>query len=74
MMFRECRHIKTDGKKCHSPAKRGSAFCYFHARSRRREQRMLQFRELREGMNEIQEPEPLALLCTATPNHTGDQN
>ena len=34
--FRECRHIKTDGKKCHSPAMRGSAYCYFHSRPRRR--------------------------------------
>jgi hypothetical protein len=33
--FRECRHIKTDGKKCHSPAMRGSAYCYFHSRPRR---------------------------------------
>ena len=34
--FRECRHIKTDGKKCHSPAMRTSAYCYFHSRPRRR--------------------------------------
>ena len=34
--FKECRHIKTDGKKCHSPAMRGSAYCYFHAWPRRR--------------------------------------
>ena len=38
------------------------------------EQRMLQFRRFREAMQEIQAPEPLALLCTATPNHSGDQN
>jgi hypothetical protein len=33
-LFKECRHIKTNGLKCHSPAMRGSAFCYFHARTR----------------------------------------
>jgi hypothetical protein len=31
---KECRHIKTNGIKCHSPAMRGSCFCYFHGRSR----------------------------------------
>jgi hypothetical protein len=33
-MIPECRHIKTNGLKCHSPAMRGSAFCYFHGRTR----------------------------------------
>jgi hypothetical protein len=33
-IFRECRHIKTNGIKCHSPAMRGSCFCYFHSRKR----------------------------------------
>jgi hypothetical protein len=51
------RHIKSDGKKCHSPAQRGSAYCYFHARSRRREQRMQQFRKLHEGIQEIPQPQ-----------------
>ena len=63
-MFRECRHIKSDGKKCHSPAQRGSAYCYFHARSRRRQQRIEQFRKFREGIQEIQQPERPALLST----------
>ena|SRR5579862_5633914 len=31
-IFKECRHIKTNGLKCKSPAMRGSAYCYFHAR------------------------------------------
>jgi hypothetical protein len=26
----ECRHIKTNGYKCHSPALSGKAWCYFH--------------------------------------------
>jgi len=30
----ECRFIKANGLKCQSPALRGSAFCYFHARNR----------------------------------------
>ena len=31
-----CRHIKTNGKVCNSPALTRSAFCYFHAKLRRR--------------------------------------
>ena len=27
-----CRHIKTDGHRCKSPALRGHAFCYFHCK------------------------------------------
>lgn len=30
-----CRHTKTDGHLCGSPAVTGSAFCYFHGRHRR---------------------------------------
>jgi hypothetical protein len=56
-MYMACRHIKSDDKKCHSPARRRSAFCYFHARSRRCEQRIEQFRKFHEGIQEIQEPE-----------------
>jgi len=33
-MVPECRFIKANGLKCQSPALRGSAFCYFHARLR----------------------------------------
>ncbi len=36
MLPKECRHIKTDGKKCHSPALRGEYYCYFHHPKRRR--------------------------------------
>jgi hypothetical protein len=32
-MCQLCRHIKTNGFKCQSPAMRGSAFCYFHSRA-----------------------------------------
>ena len=31
-MIQLCRHIKTDGKRCQSPALRESAYCYFHSR------------------------------------------
>lgn len=34
-MFKECRHIKTNGLKCKSPALRGMPYCYFHARLHR---------------------------------------
>ena len=29
-----CRHTKTDGRLCGSPAMTASAFCYFHGRRR----------------------------------------
>jgi len=32
-MYQLCRHIKTNGQRCQSPALRGSAYCYFHART-----------------------------------------
>jgi hypothetical protein len=31
-MYSECRHIKTSGTRCHSPALSGHAYCFFHAR------------------------------------------
>jgi hypothetical protein len=31
-MYMSCRHIKTNGERCKSPALRGHAFCYFHAK------------------------------------------
>jgi len=31
-MYQLCRHIKTNGLRCQSPALRNSACCYFHAR------------------------------------------
>jgi len=31
-MYQLCRHIKTNGQRCQSPALLGSAFCYFHSR------------------------------------------
>ncbi len=34
-MFKECRHIRASGIKCHSPAIRDSAFCYYHTSLRR---------------------------------------
>jgi hypothetical protein len=35
-MYQECRHIKTNGHRCASPALRGMPYCYFHARFHRR--------------------------------------
>jgi len=32
-MYKICRHIKTNGLRCQSPALSGSSFCYFHARA-----------------------------------------
>jgi hypothetical protein len=29
-MYKECRHIKSDGRKCGSPALRGEYYCYYH--------------------------------------------
>lgn len=34
-MFHECRHIKTDGLRCHGAALRGKPYCYFHMNLRR---------------------------------------
>ena len=31
-MFQVCRHIKTNGVRCKSPALRESAYCYFHVK------------------------------------------
>jgi hypothetical protein len=31
-MYQLCRHIKTNGQRCQSPALRESAYCYFHSR------------------------------------------
>src|SRR5271163_3580077 len=35
-MVPECRHIKTSGGKCGSPALRGKPYCYFHSRLQER--------------------------------------
>ena len=35
-MVPECRHIKTSGGKCGSPALRGQPYCYFHSRLKQR--------------------------------------
>ena len=31
-MFQTCHHVMPSGLRCQSPAMRGTAFCYFHAR------------------------------------------
>lgn len=36
MLPKECRHIKTDGRKCHGMAMRGEYYCYAHHPKRRR--------------------------------------
>ncbi|MGB0064213.1 MAG: hypothetical protein WBP85_07185 [Terracidiphilus sp.] len=35
MSYMECRHIKSNGCKCHAAALRGMPYCYFHARLHR---------------------------------------
>jgi hypothetical protein len=34
-MYHECRHILPSGKRCHSPALHGQAYCYYHNNLRR---------------------------------------
>ncbi|MGC1462610.1 MAG: hypothetical protein WA802_10440 [Terracidiphilus sp.] len=34
-MYLECRHVLHNGAKCHSPALRGTNYCYFHSRLHR---------------------------------------
>ncbi len=34
-MYNECRHIMPSGKKCHSPALKNQAYCYYHNDLRR---------------------------------------
>ena len=31
-MYQLCRHIKTNGHRCQSPALLGTTYCYFHSR------------------------------------------
>ncbi len=31
-MYRVCRHIKTNGLRCGSPALTGGQFCYYHSK------------------------------------------
>ncbi len=35
-MYQECRHIMPSGRKCHSPAMRSKAYCYYHLRAHER--------------------------------------
>ena len=35
MVCMKCRHIKSDGRKCGSPALRDKAYCYFHMQMHR---------------------------------------
>ena len=32
MLYPECRHVMTSGKKCAAPALKGGHFCYYHTR------------------------------------------
>ena len=34
-MYLECRHIKSNGSKCHSPAMKDKPYCYYHLRAHR---------------------------------------
>jgi len=40
-MYEECRHIKTSGTKCESPALKGKAYCYFHFRAHQQRHRVV---------------------------------
>ena len=46
-MYPECRHIMPNGAKCHSPAMRGMAYCYFHTPGRRSAQDRVQKKPLK---------------------------
>ncbi len=41
MAYDLCRHIKTNGKVCHSPALTGHSFCYFHRKLRIRHRELI---------------------------------
>ena len=32
MLYQECRHVMTSGKKCEAPALKGEHYCYYHTR------------------------------------------
>ena len=57
--FRECHHIKEDGQKCHSPAMRESAYCYFHGRSCRRQARQTHDGEVRLDIPPLNSPDEI---------------
>jgi hypothetical protein len=38
-MYEECRHIKTSGTRCQSPALKGKAYCFFHFRTHQQRHR-----------------------------------
>ena len=46
-MYPECRHIMPNGAKCHSPAMRAMAYCYFHTPERRSAQGRAQKKPLK---------------------------
>lgn len=41
MSYDLCRHIKTNGKVCNSPALTGQSFCYFHRKLRTRHRQLV---------------------------------
>jgi hypothetical protein len=46
-MYPECRHVMPNGAKCHSPAMRAMAYCYFHTPERRSAQGRAQKKPLK---------------------------
>lgn len=46
-----CRHLKTNGLRCQSPALNGEPFCYFHVRLHKEHHRPLTAREIMDSRN-----------------------
>ncbi|HEY5055667.1 MAG TPA: hypothetical protein VII58_05875 [Acidobacteriaceae bacterium] len=61
-----CRHIKTDGRLCGSPAMTGIAFCYFHGRSRRPAGLHPRYRRALDGHDSIQQTLGAIIAGTAS--------
>lgn len=57
-MFNECRHLKTNGRKCHSPALSGKAYCYHHYKLHRMGGKS---REIRVPITSIEDPRSIQL-------------
>jgi len=70
-MFIECRHILPNGRKCHSPARRGKPFCFHHAKLHFRNAATRKPRELTlpglEDLRDIQTAAAKALEALSSP-------
>ena len=50
--FAECRHLKTNGRKCQSPALKGGALCFFHSKLQHTHRRPKEVQLLTSGWQE----------------------